>query len=412
MKRRSSPRIRGNETIDFRAKEVRLVEPQEIDKTIRALLVDPKVQQGQCANARGQIAAILGVADEEHTFSSFAKKINLEQLSRIVFKACDGAGATSHTALFKGPTDLHRILGRNVVEKLYEDYGGVTDALKQSIKTLVQSSAAYMGFLGAGEQTQPAVIYRKEMPEMPVQTIVVFMPKAKELEEFRQKLKDAFTGAYEQKDRVQVVDTDHNPNEILLISVSYWFELRFMRPLAVLQERYEDFIRSGELEAVHQAHLENHRAPIKGLPARSGIGLLPRLDYQGADVEDFLCYVLLGTGIGFVLAEENTKGISTLHYAKRDAEGMSTSDLIDLGSLDPLEASKRMALTTFETIKADIDQELQKSYQHVEKKRLLVEKLDALTKAKFIERGRRNTDPVFQSFRAKVEEAKSKVNEA
>ena len=237
------------------------------------------------------------------------------------------------------------------------------------------------------------------------------------MKRIHQQLKDAFTGAYEEKDKVQVVDTDHNPNEILLISVSYWFELRFMRPLAILQERYEEFMRSGELEAVHQAHLENHRAPIKGLPAGRGIGLLPRLDYQGADVEDFLCYVLLGMGIGFVLAEENAKGISALCYAKRSANGRAISELIDFGSLDPLDASKRMALTTFETIKKDIDQELQDSYQHVDEKKKLVAKLDALTEAKYDERVRilkrpANTDPVYQSFRAKVEEAKSKVNEA
>jgi len=140
--------------------------------------------------------------------------------------------------------------------------------------------------------------------------------------------------------------------------------------------------------------------------------MLPQLDFQGPDIGDFLGYVLLGSAIGYVLPEENVKGISTLHYAQRDADGMSISDLIDLGTLDPLEASKRMPLTTFETIKADLDQVLQNSYQHVEKKKVLLDKLDGLSKAKFIERGRKNTDPVFQDFRAKVEEVKNLVNQA
>jgi hypothetical protein len=403
-------RIAENEAVDFRAKEVRLVEPKQVQATIRALEVDPKVQEAQCKSGRDAIASLLGVAGEEHTFSSFAKKISLDNLSRNVFKSCDAAGAASHAALFKGPTELHRILGRNVVEKLHEDYGGVTEALKQNIQTVVQSSAAYMSF--EAQETQPAVIYRREMPAMPRQVIVVFIPKAKDLEEFRQRLKDAFTGAFDDKDKVQVVDTDHNLNEILLISVAYWYELRFMRPLAALKERYEEFIKSGELQAVHQAHLENQRAPIKGMPAQGDINLLPALDYQGADVEDFLCYVLLGSAVSYVLPEENTRGISTLHFARRDGDGMAISDLKDLGSLDPLEASKKMSLETFESIKADIDQELRDSYQHVEKKKGLAEKLDALAKAKFVERGRKNTDPVFQSFRAKVEEAKRKVHEA
>ncbi len=401
-------RIRGNENIDFRAKEVRLVEPKEVSQTIRALQVDPEVQKSQCAAARAEIASALGVAAEERTFSSFAKKINVDQLTRIVFRACDKAGATSHAALFKGPTDLHRILGRNIIEKLYEDYGGVTEVLKANIQSLVQSSAAYMLF--DTQQTQPSVIHRRDIPNMPRRAIVVFMPKTKDLEEFRDKLKEAFKGAYEED--VQIMDTDHNPNEILLISVCFWFELRFLQPLAALRDKYEDFIKSGEQEAVHQIHLENHRAAIKGLNPGNGIALLPSLDFRGADVEDFLGYVLLGIAMGHVLPEENAKGISTLHYAKRDSDGMAVSELFDLGSLDPLEASKKMQTTTFETIKANLDQELRDSYQHVDKKKVLNEKLDGLSKAKFIERGRKNTDPVFQAFRTKVEAVKNLVSQS
>ena len=113
-----------------------------------------------------------------------------------------------------------------------------------------------------------------------------------------------------------------------------------------------------------------------------------------------------------MLPEENARGISTLHYAKRDGDGMALSDLIDLGSLDPADASKRMSLTTYETIKSDIDEELNNSYSHIEKKKVLLEKLDGLSKAKFIERGKKNTDSVFQAFRSKIDEVKDMVNEA
>src|SRR5208337_3545511 len=152
------------------------------------------------------------------------------------------------------------------------------------------------------------------------------------------------------------------------INMAYWFDLRFIRPLTNLRNSYQGFIRGGELAAVHRVHLENHRAPIKDLPAGSGIRLLPPLERTKADTKDKLCYVLLGSVIDFVKPEENTKGIRTLYYAKW-ADGVPISDVRDLGSLEPMEASEGMSPETFEIMKIDIDEELVNSYQHVEKKK-------------------------------------------
>ena len=401
-------RIRPDEQIDYQSKEVRLIEPKDIDQTIRALQVDPEVQKGQCANARSEVAAALGAAAEERTFSSFARKINQEQLGRTLFRACDQAGVTAHGALFKAPTELRRVLGRNIVEKLHEEFGGVTDELRQNIRLMVQSSAAYIQF--DAQQVQPSVVHRRDIPSMPRRAIVVFMPKAKDLETFREDLKAAFVGAYE--DPVEIVDTDRNTNEILLVSVGFWFELRFIRPLVALRERYEEFIRSGEADAVHQIHLENHRAEVEGVARGSGIGDLPRLDLPSGEdlVRIIYKYLLLGNAMGYVLPEENAKGSTTLQYAKRDADGMALTGLIDLGTTDIFEASKRIQSSAFGAIKAELDSELANSFQHVDKKKGLLEKLEALRKAKFIERGSKNADPAFLAFRLKIEEVINMVN--
>lgn len=302
-------RIPENERINYRAKEVRLVEPKEIERTIQRLRTDPNIQKDQCAATRSAIASALGTAAEERTFGSLATKLKLEQLNDIIFQAGDRAGSTAHSTLFTGPTDFRRILGRNVVEKLYEDYGGVTESLKANIEALVQSAAAFASF--DAQEAQPSIIHERDIPSMPRRAIVVFMPNAKGKEEFRQKLKEAFQGAYEEE--VQIVDTDHKPNEILLMSVCFWFELRFLRMLKPLQERYEEFIKSGEREAVHQIHLQNHRAPIKGLIPAAGIGLLPQLNNQPPTESDFLVYLLVGKAIAWIISEKNSKGNSTLH---------------------------------------------------------------------------------------------------
>jgi hypothetical protein len=403
-------RIRGDEHSNYNAKEVWLAEPKQIDETIKALQRDFKVQQAQCAGARAAIASSLGAAAEEQTFSSLAKKMNADLLNRIVFHACDEAAEISHTALFKGPTGLKRILGRNIVEKLYEDHGDITPELNNNIKSLVESASAYMKI--NKEQEQP--LKGTNMPRMPQKRLVVFIPEARDIEDFRGKLKKAFTAAVSASEGIEafVEDNHHSPNEILLISIYFWFELRFMLPLIGLRERYEEFVRRDELKGVHQIHLENQRAYIKGLPRGPGIGELPSLYPPEYGADDFETYLLLGCAIGYVRPEEDARGIQALHYARRDSEGMALSNQIDLRSLDLTEAARQMTNSEFRTVKADLDQELRRSYEHVDKKRTIREMLDAMRKTKFRERGQKNGDPVFRAFSARVEDAKNIVDQA
>jgi len=402
-------RIRGDENSNYTAKEVWLADPNQIDQTIQALQRNSNVQKGQCAKARAAIASFLGAAAEEQTFSSLAKKMSANLLSRIVFSACDEAAEMEHTALFKGPSDLKRILGRNIVEKLKEDHGDdITPELNNNIKSLVGSAAAYMKI--NKEQEQPK---GTDMPRMPKKQLVVFIPEANDPDGFRGKLKRAFTAAVSAGDvKVDVVDTSHSKNEILLISITFWYELRFIAPLIELRKKYEEFVRTDELKNVHLIHLENHRAPIKGLPRGRGINELPSLYAPEYGTDEFQTYLLLGCAIGYVRPEEDAAGIQALHYARRDSDGMALSKQINLRSLDLIKAAQQMTNDEFSTVKADLDQELRKSYQHVDKKKSMHETLDGMRKAKFKERGQKNTDPVFQAFSIRVEDAKTIVDQA
>ena len=405
-----SARIRADERINYRAKDVRLIEPEQISQTIRALQINPKIQGGQCAKGRQEIAAALGAAAEEQTFSSFAKKLNQDELDRIVFRTCDQAAVTAHAALFSGnPTELRRILGRNVVEKLYEQFPTVTQELKLNIEALVQSSAACLGF--EGQETQPSVIFHREMPDMPQRAIVVFMPKTDHLKTYREELKKAFEGAFEEK--VEVVDSEHSPNEILLVSVCFWFELRFIKPLTVLRERYEEFLKADIWSGVHQIHLENHRAPIQDRPSGGGLLELPRLNLLSGRVSPSLAfkYLLLGQVLGFIQTETNARGISTLLYARRASDGFPLGNVLDLATPDVEEASKRLEWGVFEKVQMELDGVLRDSCQEVAKKRDLCEKLDSLCRSKFKERGGKALDPLFKAFQAKIEEVKAMVNE-
>ncbi len=398
-------RIAKEEVIDFRKRDVRLVAPVDVNRTIKVLETDRKAQEAQCKSARDRISEVLGVAAEEQTFSSFAKKIDEETLKRTMFKSCDEAGVRQHDHLFASESEYRKVLGVNIVEKLNEKFGGVTEQLKGDLRTLVQSAAAYMRF--NPQQTQPSVIYKQLIPEMPKRAITVFLPKCEHLEQsFRRELKSAFEMAHDQG-LVTVEDSDHNPYEITIISVSFWFELRFLLPLVSLRERYESLIRSAEREKIHQIHLENHRAPITGQPVPLGFRELPSL-YTLTDSEvarEAFKHVLLANAMGFIKPEENPNGTSTLHFCERNDKGRAMSDLVDLGSTELYDAAKNISPEAYAAIKSLVERKLRDAYQHVDRRRSLKDKLEAGLDAKFEECGSKNKDPIFLAFKQGTEQA-------
>jgi hypothetical protein len=71
-----------------------------------------------------------------------------------------------------------------------------------------------------------------------------------------------------------------------------------------------------------------------------------------------------------------------------------------------------MQMTTFKAMKDDLDQRLKESYHHIDQKKVLLDKLEGLIKAKFIECGRANSNPAFLTFRAKAEDVRNLINQA
>ena len=331
-------------------REVKLVNQKEIVETINALQAESAVQIPQCAEVRAAIASSLGMDPNERTFTTLAQKTKPIHLENLIYTTCDKAAETYHTIYFNKQRDAKKILGRNVVEKLYEKTHGDVKQLDSDIKDLVQSASAYMKF-----NTQVHVDTGKLT--MPQERLVVFIPEVSGDGKFSQDLAKAFEKAYnvKQGSSVTIAPNKNNLKEILLISVSFFFELRFIQPLVNLRKNYETFLNTirveDEVRGVHLVHVENHRHPIKDRQRPEGIKGLPSLYSEEATNNDYFNYMLLGMAIGWICPEENQDGSSVLQYAKRNAKGRPLGDLIDLGSLDPIEAGKRLPHASFEKIK-------------------------------------------------------------
>ena len=87
-------------------------------------------------------------------------------------------------------------------------------------------------------------------------------------------LTEAFRGASESE--VDVIQNDLKRNEITLVSIVNLFPLRFLRPVAMLRDRYEKRIESGGARARLEVHLEGDGTDLPKPFVRSDQALAPR----------------------------------------------------------------------------------------------------------------------------------------
>ena len=301
-------RIKDSSESDLtKVRALRLANKDRIDETIAALQAESSIQKQQCAGVREAIASALGIDAKEKTFTVFAHKIQPVDLDKLIYNTCDRAVDTYHTNFFNRQRDVQKILGRNIVEKLCEESHRDVTKLAPKIAALVGSAAAYMQINRAVQVDETCKL------EMPQKRLVVFIPPASgdaNVHAFHAELKKAFIDAFkgDSNSEIIIAENKNNPKEILLISVDFFFELRFILPLVYLRQQYETLLKQDELKYIHLIHLENHRHPIEGLRRPEGIKLLPSLYPEEVTDDDYFIYVLLGIAIGFILPEEDQGG--------------------------------------------------------------------------------------------------------
>ncbi len=410
-----SARCAREEKVDYQKRLVRLIEPEIIERTIQRLATDRKTQEGQAQAARERICAELGA---DQGFTSFAKRITEGQFRDALSEACDIAASTAHENLFKESTsDFRRIMGVNIIEKLNEQYGGMTDELEINIRTLMKSAAAYMTFDLGPNNPQPAVLLRDaQMPPMPQGSITVFLPRCPALDQtFRSALKKALQSALSGGQTVQVVDCDHNPHEITIVSTRHWFALRFMKPLATLRDKYQAKIRGDESLAVHQIHLENHRSEVDGVPLGRGFTILPSLFTLDDDAtrRKALPILLLAKSMNMISTIKNPDtGLEGLYFvAERNAAGRALTAPIDLNVMTITELGDKITADLFETIESKVRQRLlSDELRHIDKKSEINSSLDAFLDDIYSERKQNDLDAVYKRFLAATDEAKKLVS--
>jgi hypothetical protein len=219
-----------------------------------------------------------------------------------------------------------------------------------------------------------------------VSSMSVIMPKAPEDVELVTKLKAIFQGA--RSGEVKIIDSDDRPNEIVIISLTNLFPMRYVRQVGFLKQQYDLRISGSPDRAKLELHLEGDgtQHPRIFVPAQEELK------------RDAIPCLLLAKSLNMLQqAAAPQSGAMELLFVAKDENGFDT-DPIHLGKAFS-DSPDQLDHTGADLIKKYVEGMLSTKENALETKRgelqkLVVPEVDAIK----AERGNNIQDDVYRRF--------------
>ena len=357
------------------------------DKVLNALpdfVRNKNLQHTTAGNVRNRLLTILG---STQTFGNFNSKITDVVFQDTLSDASEENSAVWHDALPK----QQQFMGQSIVQKLREEYAGNYQGLTLFVRDIVKQSGSYLQF-------NPDEINKKGdgIPNKPgkVVTYTVIIPHAPEEQDFVRKLEEAFRQNISTTGNVSVSIVPQNDprrrHEIVLMTVTNLFPLRFVGQLKYLKEAYDRQV------IYHQNVSE--KAKNRMILHLEGDGTQhPDLYIKTTTRNEYTPYMLTAVSMGLFTNLEDTRGVSQLALVRKDEDGFDL-DPVFLGA-DLHQAKENMSMKDLEALKKEVEIKLKGEFLHITKREELKRKIIETVDAFKVSRGGSLTDPIYVAFR-------------
>lgn len=349
-------RLTDQGAADLRQHLIRIYDSLQVQRITRRLLLDTAEQSSQTSRVR---TALMNKAGTPVSFTQFNQRIGSGGFLDVLETVCEDSVRIAHQNLLTDPKE--RLLGVSLIDKLQERYGNDTHALTTYVSDLVARAGNFVGL-------EPLEIQRAA-PGIPVGTptavnrFTVILPKAPEHPEFTKRLKTAFRET--RTGDVEVIEADGRPHEITLVSITNLLPLRYLKPVKLLEERYQRRLATGGARASMELHTEGDGSQW------------PRLFVitQAEAQHEGLPYVLLAKVLGHLhQGTHPASGDPQLVLLSKDADGFDNDPLVlGPGLLSGIDA---LGLDALHRLRAVCEATLsQPEYRHRDRRQALQQAL-------------------------------------
>lgn len=354
LKERIEARCKEDEGIDLNDQVIKFYKARQVQEFTTRLLGNEELQRRQAAAVRKAMTEKLG---EAPTLAKFHQRLNKGVLLDLLETVCGEEAETAHNQIIAEDPRCQRILGNNIVDKLYRDYNGNLLELGHYLGELVARAGLYLNFDSMEMQNNNPGAGQRTL----VTNFTVIIPKGHEHPQFCADIEEAFKNAY--GTRVDFVEGS-KANEITMISVANLFPLRYAKQVRFLRQKYEQ-----RLAAFERSKLEVHSEG-------DGKGYPPIFLVSGADI-DTLPLLLLGRAMKLIQElEDPDTGKPGIYLITKDERGRD-NDPVALGASDEEIVEKRdVALAN--RLRISIQKLIQSEYQHRSRRDEIVTALDVV----------------------------------
>lgn len=386
---------RGITAETYKEAVVRYYDAGNVKQFTSRLLKDETIQKRQASAVRNELVEKVG---NEPTFTKLLERISDETLMDAIESNGETQSIAAHNDLINIKRD--KLIGVNIIEKLYEQFGVDQNGLNDFVRNIVKYSGTYLNF-NDSEITKKIDNNNAPRPgvNIKVENIIVSIPQVEDKRDFVDKLKLAFRNSISGSKTLIFDEESTKLNEISIMSMTYCFPLRAVNELTFLKQKYDLTLSQNDKEMAQLVlHLEGDGTQYPKL-------FLKSTSEKRAEVEEknmfftTLAYYLLGTALESIKLMDLENGTGKMHYGmnQTDKYGRELSPIFfgakitsAHGKIDPV---------TFEKIKNEVDSKLKGEFLNESKRMDLLKKMTlTLNDTIKSECNGNKSDPVYKDF--------------
>lgn len=363
---------------------VRFYDRNKVTQALPNFVLNKNLQHTTAGNVRNKLLDILG---SNPTFSNFNSKISAVVFQDTLSEVSEENASVWHASL----NESQQFMGQSIVDKLRDEYAGNPNALTVFIRDIVKQSGSYLQFntdeinkKGDGIPTKPGKVV----------TYTIIIPHVPSAQTFVTQLENAFRQNISTTGNVSVSIVPQNDprrqHEIVLMTVTNLFPLRFVGQLKYLKEGYDR-------QVVHHPNAAEKAKNRMLLHLENDGAQHPDVYVKTITRNEYTPYLITAVAMGLFAELEDERGMKQLALLRKDKYGLD-ADPVFLGS-DLHHAQENMPLKDLAALKQEVEAKLNGEFLHVSKRKELQDRVIKEINDFKVKRGNSVTDPVFVAFR-------------
>ena len=369
-------RLKDNGTIsteNLQEAIIRFYNNDAVKTFTKNVILDKNRNKNIASEFREQLKGLIGT---EHTFKRANAEISIDTISQILDTSVRKKSISIHDEILI--EDNEKLINRNILQQMNEKYQ-TEDDLKTFARNIVEKCGV---FLTTNQTEIQRAVPNNAIPQQGItifnKVILINLPTVdgnENVQRFADRLEIALTNAVTGGVTVKVDKNGTRKNEITILSIINCFPLRILQDLPLLKKKYDYLIKDPRESRQNRTILHSEGTGELFPDLFVSAELLP------SDIrKKYVPYLIIGYSLDFVKYADKNDGTGRSAYGTIEVNRLGREVLNPIANkFTEIPFNSEIFTETFgEHLREKIEEELKSKYLHVEKRGILITKIQNL----------------------------------